>query len=338
MKLSWNNGLMIKLKKTTVSLDPHRVLDNVDITLISHAHSDHTIGFKNKGRILSTKETYDIYSARNGTTELKNITYFNYNQTLKEKDFSIKTINSGHVLGSCQFYISDKNESVLFTSDLNYVKTATLEPAEPIKTDILIIESTYGRPEYIMPPRSEIYADIVEWCITQLNNGKVPIFKVYSLGKSQELIKILNNYLKVPVVVDANIAKISNFYLKKGVTLNFSTLNNTHSTEILKEKKGVLLISSKSQIPKYLIPNEYSLATATGWALKFRPKGYDASFPLSSHADYYQLLEFIKECSPKKVFTIHGYSREFAYFIRKKFDIPAYPITDLNQQKLTDFV
>ena len=44
--------------------------------------------------------------------------------------------------------------------------------------------------------------------------------------------------------------------------------------------------------------------------------GTDAAFPLSDHADHDGLLELVKQVQPKKVFTVHGFTREFAQTLR----------------------
>jgi Cft2 family RNA processing exonuclease len=47
----------------------------------------------------------------------------------------------------------------------------------------------------------------------------------------------------------------------------------------------------------------------TGAAYRYRA---DAAFPLSDHADHADLLEFVRAVNPSRVFTIHGFAREFA--------------------------
>jgi Cft2 family RNA processing exonuclease len=61
-------------------------------------------------------------------------------------------------------------------------------------------------------------------------------------------------------------------------------------------------------------------AVITGWAMdsscRYR-SGTDAAFPLSDHADYDGLLELVKRVQPGRVFTVHGFAREFAADLRK---------------------
>jgi G:T/U-mismatch repair DNA glycosylase len=57
-------------------------------------------------------------------------------------------------------------------------------------------------------------------------------------------------------------------------------------------------------------------AVSTGWALKQWFKGVK-SFCLSDHADYRQLLEYVDLTRARKVYTTHGFAKEFACDLRK---------------------
>jgi Cft2 family RNA processing exonuclease len=336
MKILWTGDLFIKIKNKLITLDPQRKTFDPDYTLISHAHSDHTAGFKNPNQIITTPETSEIFEARSSNS-ITNKIELNYLETYEEENFNITIFDSGHVLGSSQFMINNKKNSILYTSDINCVDSLTLKAAKPIDTDILIIESTYGKPQYIFPSREEIYNEIIEWAISQIYEGKIPVFKAYSLGKSQEIIKLLNNYLKIPVIVDSTIAKVSNVYNKTGADLNFINLKDEKSLEPILQNNFALIISSKTNLPE-MDHKKTSLAFTSGWAIRYKPKNYSESFPLSSHADYYQLLEYIKNCNPKRVYTIHGYSKELAKSINNYLRIPASAISDIKQRSLSDYM
>jgi Cft2 family RNA processing exonuclease len=61
-------------------------------------------------------------------------------------------------------------------------------------------------------------------------------------------------------------------------------------------------------------------AIVSGWALdpsaRFR-YGADASFCLSDHADYQDLLAYVAQVQPECVYTVHGYATEFAAELRR---------------------
>jgi Cft2 family RNA processing exonuclease len=62
-------------------------------------------------------------------------------------------------------------------------------------------------------------------------------------------------------------------------------------------------------------------AVITGWALDpgaiYRHR-CTAAFPLSDHADYPSLLQFVERVQPKRVFTVHGFAQEFAATLRQR--------------------
>ena len=53
------------------------------------------------------------------------------------------------------------------------------------------------------------------------------------------------------------------------------------------------------------------------------------AFPLSDHADFRELLSFIRRCRPKRVLTFHGgnMTRGFADYVRKRLGIDARQLT-----------
>jgi hypothetical protein len=58
--------------------------------------------------------------------------------------------------------------------------------------------------------------------------------------------------------------------------------------------------------------------TATGWAGTFFTRGVQRTFPLSDHADYNQLMEYVERASPRRVHTMHGFAAEFARQLQRK--------------------
>src|SRR5205823_8190386 len=61
-------------------------------------------------------------------------------------------------------------------------------------------------------------------------------------------------------------------------------------------------------------------AVLTGWAVDpdccFRYQT-DAAFPLSDHADFPDLVEFVRRVAPKRVYTLHGFAADFAQTLRE---------------------
>ena len=75
--------------------------------------------------------------------------------------------------------------------------------------------------------------------------------------------------------------------------------------------------SAKKILP--LIPN-CKTAMLSGWGLDARAIhrfGTDISIPLSDHADFNELKEAVNQVRPKKIITVHGFTREFASELRR---------------------
>ena len=89
----------------------------------------------------------------------------------------------------------------------------------------------------------------------------------------------------------------------------------------------MFITPSYNEIPDF---KNYSLAAATGWAARYILKNVDVAFPLSSHADFNQLVDYIKASKPKQVFTIYGFKVFFANYISKKLGIKARALTSKN--------
>ncbi|MFQ5762877.1 MAG: MBL fold metallo-hydrolase RNA specificity domain-containing protein, partial [Candidatus Bathyarchaeia archaeon] len=242
----------------------------------------------------------------------------------------VVTHNSGHILGSTMFHLTTPTGTVAYTGDLNCVDTLVSEAAEPLECDTLIIESTYGSPDLVLPPRHQTYKRMVEWTLRQLRDGFTPAFNVYSAGKAQEIIKMLNDFTAVPIVADGRILKVNKVYERSRIPLKADGQleSSSHNND-----GGVVLVSSwRNRSPS--MNGRVKPAVATGWAVKFNYKC--ASFPLSSHADFRQLLAYVKAVKPKKVYTCLGFSEELASAIRRRLGIDASTIPRLNEATLME--
>ena len=292
---------------------------------VSHAHSDHVaVG----GLVVSTEETAALMRAvwdmRGRFKTIK------YGEKFSHHTFRITSHNAGHVLGSSMFHVEADGLDLLYTGDINTVETLTTSPAEPVDAEVLVIECTYGHPSFVFPSRSRIYADIIRWATSTVSHGAIPAFKAYSIGKSQELIKLFNTYTTLPVVTGPSVSKASKTYVEQGEKLDFHTSRSAEGRRLLASGKCVYIDSQVRTVPTH---RRVKWAVATGWSLKYSYSDFNAAFPLSGHADFRQLLEFVEEVGPKTVFTVHGYSRVFASYLRKR-GFYAKPLEDLAVQDL----
>jgi len=301
-------GLIVKISETELWLDSAR--SKRDLTLISHAHSDHVP--RNLGKVISTPETASILKIFRDGFDWIDLRFGEY---IGLGDVKISAESSGHVLGSSQFLIDSGDERLVYTGDLNVYDSIVLKGAQPIEADKLVIEATYGSPNYIFPRREEIYARIIDWIIKTIRSGEIPAFKVYALGKAQEIMKLVNTYLKVPVITSWTVSKIAEKYVDHGIRLSYLPIYSDEGLEALSQGECVYIASKRRNPPS---KRRIRWAVATGWALRYRYSGFDEAFPLSGHSDYPGLIRYVEESRPREIYVIHGFVKSFVKQLRRR--------------------
>jgi predicted metal-dependent RNase len=215
--------------------------------------------------------------------------------------------------------------TIVYTGDINCIDTMVTKAAEEVPCDILVMESTYGSPDFRFPPRDQIYRSLVEWVIPKVREGATPTFYVYPVGKSQEVVSVLNHFTEIPVIVDPPIAKVNEVYSRSRVKLD-ATMEEGSS----QMRHGCVAVKPHQSFnPSGLDPGVIPVM-ASGWATKFRYR--NMIFPLSSHADFYQLMDYVNRVKPKIVYTSFGLSEELAGYIRRRLGVEARPLKPLSRE------
>ena len=328
-----NNGIMVNAGSSHLLFDPtlgRRLGQDSDV-FITHAHSDHTYGFATSARKHSTLETLRIYESLSNRT-VENDIPVKIGESIRFDDVEIKVLDAGHMLGSCQYQLVAPEFTALYTGDINCVDTLTTRAAQQEQCDFLIIEATYGHPSYIFPPRDMIYADIIRWTMTEIKEDRLPTFQVYSSGKPQDIVRLFNVYTKIPVVCAPGISRANTVHNESGLKLEYFDASTKEGRRTLKQRGCIYVTTTRGDH----VPRNSSRAVATGWALREAFRSFTA-FPLSSHADYNQLMQFIAAVNPKTVYVFTGYIDILSAQIERKLGIKAGPLPAHAQTKLLDF-
>ncbi|MCD1293754.1 hypothetical protein CUJ83_01930 [Methanocella sp. CWC-04] len=292
-------------------LDPKRCVRDC-INLISHAHFDHVPSSFNSPAIICSDITRSLIEARTGSS-------------IPCGPCSCETVtlhDSGHVPGSSMFLING-DKRILYTGDFNTRKKYFSDGAKPVKADVLIMESTFGREKYVFPPTEEVFGEIKDWIDDNAARGLNSIIYAYSFGKAQEVISALSGYT---VYASRSVIEINRTLGKFDLDISAMPL-----PEDLKGPDVVVAPSGSRNSPeiKKIFKAGAKSASVSGWALDDGHKyamRVDRAFPLSDHADYSELIGFVEKVSPDLVFTLHGFDKEFARDIRDKLDIEAAPL------------
>ncbi len=315
MKLRWNNGIEVS-NGSRIIMDPRRTLSGVT-ALITHAHSDHVPrDVRNpKSEMIATtitgKALESVFQAPKESLVLSD-----FGKEIEIDQFRVTPLIAGHVPGSAMFLLEKGRYRILYTGDVNPRGGLAVEgPAEVPEADVLIIESTYGNPKFRFPDQDLVRAKIVEWTLSVVSEGSIPIFSVYPLGKAQEIIALLNKATRLKVLVTEEVERMSS------VCKPFFELSYERLQEIEDFRSAVV----KGPCSNVLIDGS-KLAIATGWALILRPKRVHRAFPLSSHADFNGLLEIVRRSKARQVYTVFGFSNDLTSYLRMKLNVKAAPL------------
>lgn len=315
----WDQGLF--LTKAGIALDVTR---RQKVGFVSHAHADHIARHE---LALCTSATSKLYQHRLGARRTADLPH---RQPVPFGTYTLTTYPAGHCLGSAMLLADDGEKRLLFTGDFKLGPSETCEEAELSQADILVMESTFGKPRYRLPPRQDVVDELLHIVRTTLGEGRTPVIHAYALGKSQEVTKILTN-AGIPVQQHPDIFAVSMVYKACGMDLGDVKVFNGK----LKPNHAVVTLPrgmknfrmAGIQFPVSLV--------VTGWAMDAGAKyryGVDYALPLSDHADFDQLLETAERVGAAEIYCTHG-PAEFVGHLRAA-GFNAHPISGRFQMRM----
>ncbi len=310
MRIANQNGITIEEDGKKVILDPSRQVEN---GVVTHGHLDHLV----KDAFM-TPPTLDVLEIRKGEKRGEELLY-GFPQDIG--GFEVTLYPAGHVFGSAMVKVED----VLYTGDFNPQGGRTCKRAVPYDCEILIIESTYGKTQYRLPSKEHVTTDLLAWIEQQLDEGPVAL-GAYQFGKAQEVIALLNEIGEEPYV-SSSIADICAVYNSYDIGLEY----NRWEDDPLEDNYTAVLPSNELRRPvgekmRRIRKDGGSSTYLSGWCSIYpfyNSMDIDAQFPLSDHAGFDELLEFVEGCDPEKVYTVHGSAKEFAEEVEEQLGIEA---------------
>ena len=312
--LEWADDL--RVRGTELYLDSRRTRGRC---FVSHAHSDH-LGIHEEA--IATPATRALAEYRIGTqrvTELGYGTDFDFGP-----DTRLRLLPAGHVFGSAMLHVTRPEGTLLYTGDFKLRDCLTVGCAGPVEADVLVMESTFGLPLFRFPPWRQVADRLLEIVAAAMKDGRQPVVMGYSLGKSQEITRILTD-AGLAVTAHGAVFQMNRIHEQLGVRLGAYRRYNPadfHGPRALPlEERGVLVappnVARSGFVTRFNNPCRVVL---TGWAMMKNAiyrYGVDHALPLSDHADFDELLELVERVRPRKIYSHHGY-REFADTLRAR--------------------
>lgn len=257
-----------------------------ELSFLSHAHSDHTSGLKSMESIISCQETLDLAGM----------------EARIENHPHTRLIDAGHILGARQLVADNDGERIVYTGDFCLKPNIFGFKADIPQCDRLIMEATYGDPNYVFPEHQAVHRMVSNWVLQ--NDKSNLIIGCYELGKAQEVIKILNESGVAPVVPKKT-EGFCQVYGKYGLKLDRVAVGSDEAEEVMSRRFVAIVPMSRAK--RYFahrlaqaFERDTLCAVATGWALHYR-FNTDTAFPLSDHADFDDLVHFVEQSGAKKV-------------------------------------
>lgn len=299
----------IYIPEADLWLDPPR---KKPLAFVSHGHADH---FARHDQILTSEPNAHLLRVRYSVTESR-LQPHPFYEPLERHGFTIRLLPAGHIFGSAMIHLTRRKDgaTLLYTGDFKVRRGLTAEEAVFRRADILVMETTFGKPRFVFPPSTEVAGEILNFVNHALDDGFTPILHAYSLGKAQEACAILNE-ARILTVQSPAAAKMTEACREAGAGLPEAVAFDGEMPP------GACLICPPNALrsaPYNTIRNPRT-AMLSGWAIDsgaiYRYR-VDAAFPLSDHADFPGLLEAVNRVQPKHILTIHGFTREFAAELR----------------------
>lgn len=289
-------------------LDPHRPQP---VAVVSHAHADHV---QKHEEVLSSVPTAAMMKLR-GVTRCRFRT-MPYRQPSEMDAARVTLFPAGHILGSAQVLVEWEDVRFLYSGDFKLRPCLSAEAVEVPAADVVVMETTFGKPRYRFPKTEDVVEDIRLFCRSSLDAGYSPVLFCYSLGKGQEVLASLAG-VDYPIYLHSAHWDMSALYRDFGVKLPpFQKFQTGQKLD------GVLLCAPGCRRARWFNSlNGIRTAYISGWALDSGARwrfGTDAAFPLSDHADYDDLLEYVRKTGAKSIYTMHGFADEFAGDLRKR--------------------
>jgi len=202
-------------------------IESIDGIVLTHAHLDHCgmlpwlfrMGYD--GPVYCTEPTANLmallqldnlkitagegknqmYSSEDIKNEIKHCITIRYGETTDiTPDIKMTPYNAGHIIGSSMvhFNVGEGLYNVLFSGDFKYERTMLFNRANKRypRVEALVMESTYGAREDTQPTREDAVGKLVGVVKNTLQRGGKTIIPVFSVGRSQEVMLVLEEAVR----------------------------------------------------------------------------------------------------------------------------------------------
>ena len=280
---------------------------------ISHGHGDHAYG--RHSTIIGTPLTLEFYRMRwpEEQDQPQILRPLEFGESLDAGEARLTCYPAGHILGAAQLLIEFRGERVLYTGDIKLQEPLCGQATQPVVCDRLIIESTFGLPIYRFLSREEARDRILYFARESFEEGSVPVFLGYPLGRGQEIANVLCE-AGIPTAIHGAIARYLPVYEEAGFGFPGALPYDNRAIP-----GRALLVPPEFRRQIEASSKKYRIAYVSGWAALDNARarsGAEELIAYSDHAGFEELLELVRRSGARQVDVIHGYTVPFARILR----------------------
>lgn len=295
----------IYLREIDLWLDPR---EPTAAAWISHAHSDHARGAH--GNTFATPATLSIYSMRVELERpsMEGFRPLGYGESIDWNGARLTALPAAHIVGAAQLLVEYRGERLIYTGDIKLKAPLCGAATEITPCDHLIIESTFGLPIFHFLDRDEARRRILAFARECFDDGAIPAFLGYPLGRGQELVYVLAQG-GVRTAVHGAIGRFLDVYRQAGYEMDCEPYDNKaikgRAMVVVPGMRNVLMASGKN----------IRIAYMSGWAALSNARtsvGAEHLIPYSDHGGFEELTAIVAGTGEKRVDVVHGYTEAFA--------------------------
>jgi putative mRNA 3-end processing factor len=339
----------------------------VDAFILSHAHLDHCgfapalymngnpVAFGTSPTLdlsqLLIEDSMKIERKEHGTQKFykrqaaafsNNYVNMQYGKTTDFGGYDITFYDAGHIPGSAITLLqNEKTERrLVYTGDFKLEPQMMHLGGAIVKTDTLIIESTYATREH--PDREDLIKKFVDEIREVVDSGGTALMPCFAVGRAQELLMILqknnlmdNTFLdgmakKATEIILENKKYINNADLLSEAVENAVMVQSSNQRKSAAKGSSIIVTTAGmlngGPIINYLTKvNNRSKIFLTGYQVEGtngrllsegKPINIDgrktrielplSSYDFSAHAGRKDIFRYVRESNPEKVICVHG--------------------------------
>ena len=271
------------------------------VRVVTHAHWDHIGGLERSitscDAILMTPATRGILGVlrSKGSLSSPKVHTLDYGEAFSYRGETVTFYQAGHIPGSAQVVVQTEDGTrVTYTGDFR------LRRASAQRTDVLVMEATYGNPAQVREFEHDVEAELIS--LIESSAGKSPVFILGYHGKLQEVLELLGNArMSVPVILQERIYMVTRALEGHGFRFGHYGLATKDTLGGKEPFVALFHMRARKELPEKGVK-----VILSGWEFErpIKATGPDTYVvALSDHSDFEGLMEYVEKSKPKFVIT-----------------------------------